>query len=128
MASPLCQILGVGARGPLGLNALQIAMCGRAGKIEPRRTRFTDKHGNSIGAVRARFLPDDLHGYDRLLALAVPALIEAAKALVNSAYAPPYPLFLALSEPGRPDDDSRFGPEILADLARRSGIPIDLER
>jgi len=128
MAPPLCQILGVGARGPLGLNALQIAMCGRAGKIEPRRTRFTDKNGNSIGAVRARFLPDDLHGYDRLVALAAPALLEAAKVLVKSALAPPYPLFLALSEAGRPDDDSRFGPEILAELARRTGIPIDLER
>jgi 3-oxoacyl-[acyl-carrier-protein] synthase-1 len=128
MAPPICEILGVGARGPLGLNALQIAMCGRAGKIEPRRTRFVDKHGNSIGAVRARYLPDDLHGYDRLVALAVPALIEAAKVLIGGSFAAPYPLFLALPEPGRPDDDPRFGPEILADLARRSGVPIDVER
>ena len=35
MAAPICEILGVGARGPLGLNALQVAMCARAGKIEP---------------------------------------------------------------------------------------------
>jgi 3-oxoacyl-[acyl-carrier-protein] synthase-1 len=128
MAPPLCQIVGVGARGPLGLNALQVVMGARAGTMEPRRTPFTDKHGNSIGAVRARFLPDDLVGYDRLVALAVPALREAARALVPGAFAPPYPLFLALAEAGRPDDDSRFGPEILADLARRSGLPIDLER
>jgi 3-oxoacyl-[acyl-carrier-protein] synthase I len=128
MAPPVAEILGVGARGPLGLNALQVAMCGRAGKIEPRRTRFPDKHGNSIGAVRARYLPDDLHGYDRLVALAVPALIEAAKSLTNSAFPAPYPLFLALPESGRPDDDPRFGPEILAELARKSGLPIDVER
>ena len=128
MAAPVCEILGVGARGPLGLNALQIAMCARAGKIEPRRTRFTDKYGNSIGAVRARYLPDDLHGYDRLVALAVPALIEAARALEGSAFAAPWPLFLALPEPGRPDDDPRFGPEMIAELARRSGLPIDVER
>jgi 3-oxoacyl-[acyl-carrier-protein] synthase-1 len=128
MAPPVCEILGVGARGPLGLNALQIAMCARAGKIEPRRTRFADRYGNSIGAVRARYLSDDLHGYDRLVALAVPALIEAAKVLAGSALAASYPLFLALPEPGRPDDDPRFGPEMVAELARRSGLPIDVER
>lgn len=128
MAPPLCQILGVGARGPLGLNALQVTMGARAGKIEPRRTRFTDKHGSSMGAVRARFLPDDLHGYDRLVALAVPALVEAARGLALASIAPPYPLFLALPEPGRPDDDARFGPEMIAELARRSGLPLDLER
>jgi 3-oxoacyl-[acyl-carrier-protein] synthase-1 len=128
MAPLLPEILGVGARGPLGLNALQIAMCSRAGTIEPRRTRFSDKRGNSIGAVRARYLPDDLHGYDRLVALAVPALIEAAKSLVGSAFPAPYPLFLALPEPGRPDDDPRFGPEMIVELARRSGVPIDADR
>ena len=78
--------------------------------------------------MRARYLPDDLHGYDRLVALAVPALIEAAKVLTGSSFAPPYPLFLALPEAGRPDDDPRFGPEIIAELARRSAVPIDVER
>jgi 3-oxoacyl-[acyl-carrier-protein] synthase I len=131
MAAPLCQILGAGARGPLGLNLLQVAMCARAGKMAPRRTRFADKYGNSIGAVRSRFLPDDLHGFERLVALAVPALREAAASIPAQQPGQPrvlVPLFLALPEAGRPGDDPRYGPEMLAELAKRSEAPIDLAR
>src|SRR6185503_15106128 len=120
---PLCQIISVGARGPLGLSALQVALCVRAGKLEPRRTSFLDKRGATVGAARAVCLPDTLHGYERLLALGAPALREAALGLPG-----PLPLFLALPEPGRPDDDPRLGPAMIEELARRSEIPIDAAR
>ncbi len=123
MTSPLCQIIGAGAMSPLGLTLLEVAMCVRAAKVEPRSTALTDKRHNLIGDVRCPSLADDLHGYPRLIAMAVPALIEAAQGVPG-----PYPLILALAEGGRADDDPRFAAEILADLARESGLPIDLER
>src|SRR5262245_55824840 len=116
-------ILGAGARGALGLTALELAMCARAHKLDVWLTRFEDRYRHSIGAARARFLPDDLHGFDRLVALGAPALREAAAPLAG-----PRPLFLAVAEPGRPDDDPRMGPELVATLARVSGVPIDVER
>lgn len=119
----LCEIIGVGARGPLGLSALHVALCARAGKLEPRKTPWRDRRGAAIGAARARCLPDDLHGYARLIALGAPALREAAFGLEG-----PLSLLLALPEPGRPDDDERLGPAAIADLARASGVPLDLER
>ncbi|MEO7330297.1 MAG: hypothetical protein ABI193_17100, partial [Minicystis sp.] len=123
MTSPLCQIIGAGAKSPLGPTLLEVAMCVRAAKVEPRSTTLTDKRHNLIGDVRCPGLADDLHGYPRLVALALPALIEAAQGVPG-----PYPLILALAEPGRADDDPRFAAEILADLARESGLPIDLAR
>ncbi len=123
MASPLVQIIRVGARTPLGLSALQTAMCARAGKLEPRRTSFRDSAEAAIGAVRAACLPDDLHGYERLLALGAPALREAAGDLEG-----PLPLLLALPEGGRPDDDPRFEAEILEALGQKSGVALDLGR
>jgi 3-oxoacyl-[acyl-carrier-protein] synthase-1 len=118
-------ITGVGARGPLGLDALSLALCARAGKIEPRPTGLRDKHNHPIGVVRMLALPDDLHGFDRLVEMASPALLEAASA---SPGGPPRPLVVALPEAGRPDDDARFGPAFVEELARRSGASIDLAR
>jgi 3-oxoacyl-[acyl-carrier-protein] synthase-1 len=123
MASPSVQIIRLGARTPLGLGALQTTMCARAGKLEPRRTSFRDSTEASIGAVRAPCLPDDLHGYERLLALGAPALREAAGDLEG-----PIPLLLALPEAGRPDDDPRFEAELLAALGEKSGVSLDLAR
>jgi 3-oxoacyl-[acyl-carrier-protein] synthase-1 len=123
MTPPLCAIIGAGAKSPLGLTLLEVAMCVRAAKVTPRSTTFTDKRHNLIGDVRCPSLSDDLHGYPRLLALAVPALKEAAAGVPG-----PYPLILALPEVGRADDDPRLGGEILAELARLSELPIDLPR
>src|SRR5689334_17953235 len=120
MALPVL-IVGVGARGTLGLTALQVAMCGRAQKLDVWLTRFEDRWKHSIGAARARFLPDELHGFDRLVALGAPALREAASALPG-----PMPLYLAVAEAGRPDDDPRMGPELVAALAQASGVAIDV--
>lgn len=122
MSEPLAWIVGTGARSPLGLSAAQVAMCWRAQKNEPRATRFRDQHGGEIGACHARALADTVHGYDRLLRLASPALAEA----LPEALSQPVPLVLALPEPGRADDDPRFTDGFVADLAARAKRRVDV--
>src|SRR4051812_32061655 len=92
-------LMGVGARATLGQSALQLAMCARARKLVPSTMTVRDKRGRFIGACPAWGMPRDVFGYERLLALAAPALREAAGELLA-----PIPLALALPEPGRPDD------------------------
>lgn len=117
-------IVGVGARGPLGLSAAQVAMCARAKKMEPTETRFVDGRGEPIATCRALAVPDAIHGYDRLLRLASPALCEAWPSDVREAL----PVLLALPAAGRADDDPRFEEAFLRDLGARSERPIDLGR
>ncbi len=109
----------VGARCPLGLDALQTAMAVRAGLLEPRSCDFLDKRNNRIGCVRARWLPDDLHGVERWLALAVPALAEASRGWGEE----PLPLWVAVPEADRPDDDPAVG-GMLDELARGAELVI----
>lgn len=112
----------VGARSPLGLDALQTAMAVRAGLLEPRSTDLLDKRKNRIGCVRARWLADDLFGVERWLELAGPALAEAAAGSTEK-----LPLWLALPEEGRPDDDRRIA-SLIAELGHAADVPIDLDR
>ncbi|MBI4955254.1 MAG: hypothetical protein HY908_24740 [Myxococcales bacterium] len=127
MSPPLDQacpvIVRVGAACPLGLTSLETAMCVRASKLEPRPTAFIDKRGRTVGASHARWLAAELAGFDRLVALGARALGEAAGDLTE-----PAPLVLALPEAPRPDDEGRFGPELVAALASASGARLDLER
>lgn len=101
-------------------------MCARAKKAEPRSTRLRDKRDREIGACLTPGLPEDFYGYERLLAIAAPALREAA--LGADFEGRPLPMVLALSEPGRPDDHARLNREILADLAAASGVAIEMDR
>ena len=71
------RIITTSARGPFGLTDLQIAMGVRGRKLEPQTCGFIDKRGQWIGVCRLPGLPAELHGFDRLLALAVPALQDA---------------------------------------------------
>ncbi len=116
-------IVAVGARATLGQSALQLAMCARARKLVPSTTLVRDKRGHLIGACPAWGLPRDLQGYERLLALAAPALREAGGELHGKV-----PLLLALPAPGRPDDDPRIDTQLVADLAEQSGVSLDVER
>ncbi|MCC6522274.1 MAG: hypothetical protein IT373_06405 [Polyangiaceae bacterium] len=116
-------IVRVGAACPLGLTSLETALCVRASKLEPRPTAFLDKRGRTVGASHARWLDAELAGFDRLVALGARALGEAAGELTE-----PAPLVLALPEAPRPDDDGRFGHELVAALASASGARLDLER
>jgi 3-oxoacyl-[acyl-carrier-protein] synthase-1 len=118
-------VIAVGARCPLGLNTLQVAMCARARKLEPRRSPFWDKRGHRAGVCATPGVSDDRYGFDRLLDLAAPALGEA---LHHLTFEVPPPIVLALPEAGRPGDDRRFGSAFLPALAARSRIPIDQER
>ncbi len=124
MSAALARIAGVGARGPLGLNALQMAMCARAERVEPRSTPFLDRRGDEIGAVITEALPADLFGFDRLAALGAPALEEACPA----SFTAPLPLFLALPEAGRPGDDPRLAAHLVDALAAESGVAVDARR
>lgn len=115
-------VKAVGARSPLGLDARQTAMAVRAGLLEPRSTDLLDKRQNRIGCVRARWLADDLFGVDRWLALAGPALAEAARGHDEK-----IPLWLALPEEGRPDDERRIS-SLIAELGHAADVAIDLDR
>lgn len=119
MATP--RIFSVGARSPLGLSALQVAMCARAQRIEPRSTHFTDHKGHFVGAVRSVCLSDELFGFDRFVALGAPALREAARHRSGRV-----PLVLALPDRARPDQTSRFDAELCGELAARSGAAVDV--
>lgn len=114
-------LVSVGARGPLGMNALQLAMGVRARKLAVLTLPWRDKRGRRVGACALGSL--ELVGYERMLALAAPALSEAAQGVGGTV-----PLILALPESGRPDDDARFDGPILAALSEKSGVSLDLER
>ena len=122
-------ILGVGAFGPLGTDALAVAMCARAAKIEPRPTRILDRRGHRISVVRALSLPDELQGLARLVALGAPALREAAARLDGD----PVPLVVAAPDllahrGGGAGDPALASAELLAALAAESGAPVDMDR
>ena len=63
-ALPAVNVLSVGARTPLGLSALQVAMSLRARLFEPRSTVHKDRRGFLIGASRSPGLSDELFGFD----------------------------------------------------------------
>ena len=135
--SPLALIRGVGAMGPLGLDALQVTLCARAAKLEPRPTAFLDRRKYPIGTARALTLPDALQGFERLVALAAPAAREAASTSRTSRprapaaqdfAAPPPPLIVAAPPPGRADDDARLAQGLPEAIATRAEIRLDLAR
>lgn len=118
-------VVGIGAFGPLGLDARQCALVTRASKLTPRPTNFRDSHGSRMANSRAPSLSDGLYGFERLLALAEPALKEAVADADCARPDAAMPLFLALPEP-RPDDDERYGRGFIEMLAARTGVPIDV--
>lgn len=112
-------IQGVGARGPLGLSSLQVAMCVRARKFEPRALRMRDKRDHAVGMCLTGGLGRTLVGHHRMTALATPALCEAAEGLTA-----PVPLVVSVPEAGRPDDCAEFD-AFPMHLAHHSGVAID---
>jgi 3-oxoacyl-[acyl-carrier-protein] synthase I len=114
----------MGAAGALGRTALQVAMCARARRFVPAPFPALDRRGRAAGVGLTPGLEPAVAGYERLVALGATALAAGRGRLP----AAPIPLLLALAEPGRPDDDPRFDAEILAELARRAGVAIDLAR
>lgn len=122
-------VMGVGSRGVVGLSSLQLAMCVRARKLEPRSLEhLSDKNGHAIGMCLVPGLPLSVSGYMRLLGLAIPAAIEAAGRFVAKNEIAKLPAVIALPERDRPGDDRRLDGKFIADLAERTGLPIDRER
>ena len=72
----LGRILAVGARSPLGLDARGVMLGLRAQKMAPRRLILRDDAGASYGTARAVAIADDVFGFDRLVQLSSPALLE----------------------------------------------------
>ncbi|MFT3764724.1 MAG: hypothetical protein QM820_04285 [Minicystis sp.] len=119
------RITSIGARTPLGLNSLQVAMCARAAALEPVPCPFRDRNNVAIGVFRSQAIADDLHGVDRWLALSVPALRECALG-VEPPNKGPVPLYLSVPEAGRADDDARIEEGLIAALAAKSGAAVDV--
>ncbi|HHH11351.1 MAG TPA: hypothetical protein ENK23_04680, partial [Sorangium sp.] len=124
-------VISVGARGPLGLSALQVTMCLRARKLEPRSTAFFDRRGQEIGMALSAGLGEKAYGFSRMLGLAAPALAEAAAALPEVFVASeqqPLPTIVCLPEEGRADDAPPLAERFVQSLATRSGVRLDLPR
>jgi 3-oxoacyl-[acyl-carrier-protein] synthase-1 len=118
-------VWSLGASSPLGIDARQTTLFWRAGKANPRGTPFRDKTGVSVGAIRQERLPDDLVGYERMLALAIPALEEAlASAPAHTVGERKTVLLLSLPEPYEGEDE-RIGARLLVELAAAHRLDLD---
>lgn len=124
-------VVGVGARIATGLSALSAAMSVRARKSFVRESRFVDRGGEPIALATVSSIGDDVVGRDRFVALAAPALAEAAapwsrRFAPRGQAPPPLPVLLAL--PAEVDPLDPRGGRLLAAVAERSGAAIDLAR
>ena len=117
-------VWSIGASSPLGLDARQTALFWRAGKADPRGTRFRDKTGVSVGAVRSANLSDDTVGYERMLALAIPALEEVLSAAPAQLRSEKTILLLSLPELYEGEDE-RIATRLLFDLAKAVNLSLD---
>lgn len=106
MNAPLdAVVFSVGARTHNALTPLQVAMGFRADKSDPRETYLIDRGGEPMVMCRLLSIGDEVVGWPRLLALAVPPLRQALLPLLaggerSAAQAGPLPLFVSLAEPG----------------------------
>lgn len=116
-------VLSVGASTPLGLDARQTALLVRAKKLVVSRAPLRDRNGTSVGTVRARRLPDDLFGRQRMIALAAPALREALRGQDVAE-----PIALALAAPKRREGAAPLGPDFASALGDAAGLAIDPKR
>ncbi|MBX3196943.1 MAG: hypothetical protein KF894_02200 [Labilithrix sp.] len=124
-------VVGLGARIATGLSALTAAMSVRARKSFVRESRFVDRTGEPIALAAVSSIGEDVVGRDRFVALAAPALAEAAgpwaRRFAARGHVPP-PLPLLLAVPAEVDPLDPRGARILAAVAERSGAAIDLAR
>ncbi|MGK3964035.1 hypothetical protein WMF38_07630 [Sorangium sp. So ce118] len=124
-------IVGVGARSPSGLTALQVAMSARARKFVPRESHLIDRHGERIATARLRSIADNVIGFDRFAALAGPALVQAASPWTSQRARRAdvrLPVIVALPSDARPGFDPRLRRDLLRTLESRAGIALDHAR
>jgi 3-oxoacyl-[acyl-carrier-protein] synthase-1 len=126
-------IVGVGARTHTGLTALQATLAIRANKMVPRESHIVDAAGNPVGTCRLPSIADNVQGFERFVALGVPALVQATHHWLaferrRSQQPRPLPLIVALPSAFRPGFDRRLRNELILALGDRAGIPIDPKR
>lgn len=123
-------IVGVGARSPAGLTAVQVTMSARALKLVPRESHMIDRAGQPMGVARLRSIGDNVYGIDRFLALAAPALTQAVHPWLaaRGGQAAQLPVLVALPSEARPGFDARMLQHLLPALAARVRAPVDLSR
>lgn len=121
-------VLGVGARAATGLDALQVTMSARADRLRVRGSHMLDRAGEPIGVCRLPSIGDATQGIDRLLALAAPAFVQAARALEPERRGQPLPVFVALPDKARPGFDPRVPQHFLRALEGLVGVPFDHAR
>lgn len=115
-------IAGVGARIATGLDALGAATSVRARKAFVRESPFVDHAGEAIGLALLSSIGEGVVGRDRFVALAAPAMVEAA----GPSQTQPLPLFLA--GPVETDPLDARGTRLCAALAEKTRLPLDLPR
>jgi 3-oxoacyl-[acyl-carrier-protein] synthase-1 len=118
-------ILSVGARSPLGLSALQTSLVWRSGKLVPSPLEWVTSRGHRMASVRTACLPEDLVGTPRLVALAAPALREAAAGAGERARGAP--LLLATGEP-KPGFEDAPSLETAMSIALDAGVTFDRQK
>ena len=122
--------MGIGARSPSGLTALQVTMSARAGKFAPRESHLIDKAGEPIATARLASIADNVQGLERFVALGVPPLLQAAYPWIATGATRPkgtgtIPAFVAVPSEGRPGFDRRIGRHLLEALEARTRVPLD---
>lgn len=123
-------VVGVGARAPNGLTALQVTMSVRARKMDPRASHLIDKSGEPMATCRLPSIGDHVMGLDRFVALGGPPLTAAAFAWLSAdrrrrPASEPLPVIVALPSRRRPGFDPRLEQRLLQGLEARSRVPID---
>ena len=120
-------IVGVGATGALGADALSTVLFARAAKSSPRAFELGTAPRQHVGTMRSVRLGDELTGLDRMLALAAPALIEAAKPAWDGDA--PLRVFLSIPSPTVWEPNAQGSvrtEEFLSKLAQQTRLPIDV--
>jgi hypothetical protein len=138
-------VAGIGARASTGANRVQVTLLAR---MKSAATGYVETASGRVFEVRpALGLPQATTGFERLVALAAPALREAcatpwtdprvladavakrgAKDAVTSELLAPLPLLIALPAAGPARDDPRLDGPIVDVLAAASGVAIDRAR
>jgi len=116
-------IVGIGGCAPLGLTSLQLAMCTRAKKSEPRATHLRDKRDQAVGACLTGGIRPDSYGYERMGHLAATALRECTIEAGDREFA----LVIAMPEAERPYGEPLDQDAWIERLSERSGVRFDSE-
>lgn len=127
MSSGRRSVLSVGAATALAADSLSSMLAVRAAKLANRAYDPFGDPAKRVGTARARRIPDEVVGVERMVRLAAPALREAARGAALQPGAP-VRVFCALPAPGRlpPDEEARLGSGFFEALGRFSEIDVDV--